>query len=221
MYIWTHGDLCYYRHQYHAFAWCYSLDISVHSPKTFIMLNMAILEGDFWGKDKAMWTGFSQIRLVSLNKGPGTALRHRLWTRKWPSPDIESTSTLIVGLPDSRVMLHKFLWFYKLLCLWYFDRAWLNKTMAKPVSWWDWQSVGLIRHIPRHLQCWPLYGIKQETCSSGNCRVDILHSCQEAAEGVCQWVLQQVIFGHWVNIQKPTNDSYFFHCNIKYKGQKA
>lgn len=34
---------------------------------------LAILEGEFGEKDKAMWTGSSQTGLVSLNKGPGTA----------------------------------------------------------------------------------------------------------------------------------------------------
>lgn len=48
-----------------------------------------------------------------------------------------------------------------------------------------------------HLQCWPLYGVKQETGPRSHSWVDVLHSCQEAAEGVCQGFL----FG-----EKPKED---------------
>lgn len=72
----------------------------------------------------------------------------------------------------------------------------------------------------RHLQRRPFYGVEQEPGPGSHCWVDVLHSRQEAAEGVCQRILQQMVFRHWVNIQKSTNYSHFFHCNVKAENKK-
>lgn len=65
--------------------------------------------------------------------------------------------------------------------------------------------------ISGDLQGRPLNGVQQQSGPGGHRGVDVLHRGQEAAEGMSQRILQQVVFRHRPDVQEPTEDCHLLH----------
>lgn len=182
----------------HVFLWCCNqMPVSLPEVITRVMVP---------GDSQATRTEPLGVTLGSPERGT----RHSGWSHLWwrsiyaPCPLIQPSALREVKLPSP----------------WYHMAA----GRTDHTTWQLYSLVALTlttcrAHTTRHLQRGPLDGVEQQTSPGGYRGVDILHSCQEAAESMSQGVLQQVVFGHWVNVQKSTNHSHFFHCSDKYRGQ--